>query len=90
MKGSQFFKSVISRNATVIASAYTQAESLIFSNLKKLQQRFAPWVVLGAVPDLDDFVVSKSTSVKESEALLENLRGVLRDLPRAVPHEVSR
>lgn len=87
VKGSDFFKSVITRNATAIAAAYTQAESFVFANLKKLLARFAPWAVLGAIPDLDDFVASKATSVKAAEALLENLRGVLRDLPRAVPHE---
>jgi hypothetical protein len=88
VKGSEFFKSVITRNATAIACAYTQAESFVFANLKKLLARFSPWVVLGVIPDLDDFVASKASTVEESESLLENLRAVLRDLPRAVPHEV--
>jgi hypothetical protein len=79
---------VITRNAAAIAAAYTQAESFVFANLKKLLARFAPWVVLGMVPDLDDFVASKATTVTEAESLLENLKAVLRDLPRAVPHEV--
>ena len=87
VKGSDFFKSIATRNASAIAAAYTQTEGLVFANLKKLLARFAPWAVLGTVPDLEEFVASKATSVEEAAPLLENLRAVLRDLPRAIPHE---
>lgn len=88
MKGSDFFKSVLTRNAPAISAVYAFAEGQMFANLKKLLTRYSPWGALGAQPDLDGFVASQVTTVAAAEALFENTKAVQRDLHRAIPGEV--
>ena len=88
VKGSKFFKSVLTRNAPAIAAVYAFVEGNTFANLKKLLTRFAPWGVLGARPDLDGFVASQILTVEAADRLFENTKAVQRDLHRSVPAEV--
>lgn len=88
VKGSDFFKTVLLRNARAISAVYAFAEGHTFANLKKLLIRFSPWAVLGSQPDLDSFVASHATDVAKAEMLFENTKAVQRDLHRAIPAEV--
>eukprot|EP00892_Ulva_mutabilis_P012058 jgi/Ulvmu1/9224/UM005_0324.1 len=89
VKGSQFFKSVLTRNAQAIASVYAFVEGNTFNNLRKLLARSAPWAVLGSQPNLDGFVASLATSVAAADHLFENTKAAQRDLSRAIPSEVQ-
>lgn len=89
VKGSGFFKTVLTRNAAAIAAVYAFAEGNTFNNLRKLLTRFAPWGLLGGQPNLDEFVASHVTSIAAAEQLFENTKAVQRDLHRAIPAEVT-
>jgi hypothetical protein len=88
--GSLFFKSVLERNAAAVANIFSHIEGVLFASLKKLLNRFQPWVAIGLLDDVHSFVQGRCTDdVASFEHELENIKVMLRELQRSISTEVQ-
>ena len=69
----EVYKKMADRNAESLIQVYVKAEQL-FSRLLQLAEGLEDWVMLAAVPDLDEFVEKTVTEVPQWEANFKALK----------------
>jgi hypothetical protein len=99
--GSTFFHAALEANAPAISQCYAHAEGALFAGLKKLLAKYQPWVAVGALGDVDDYVAgwlakaephassNSDGGVDSFEAAFGELKAVGRELSRKVPNEIK-
>lgn len=70
---STIFSAIIDRNASAFIGCYIKAADL-FQRLMKVQNEFSEWVVLGYIPDMDDFVDKELKNIGDWERELKALK----------------
>ncbi len=75
---SDMFKSISDRNLDGLSTVFQQAERL-FKKLSDVSDKFASWVVLGGVDDLDALLEEKLREVEDWESNFRLLETRLRD-----------
>ncbi|KAG1663699.1 hypothetical protein FOA52_013267 [Chlamydomonas sp. UWO 241] len=82
-----FFQPIMDSNTAGIAKVYSAAEGL-FAQLSDELKKFTDWLVLGSVPDLDEYVDGVLTEVADWELNFKQLKGAARDVER-LPNDLK-